>query len=87
MSYAIGCLGAGTDHVARYRAVKAERADRVRRIKPPLRNQTREMTFAVISRPGTTRVKVIPVRQGHLHHVSKAYFYAERVEYVGKLRA
>lgn len=87
MAYAIGCLGSGTDHAAVYRRERQKSATRkvARRLVPrPTRNQNRQITFAVISREGTDRVRVIPVRQGHLHHVKQAYFHADTVKYLGK---
>lgn len=81
MAHAIGCLGTGAVTVCR-----AERAKR-KNVAPliPRRNQNRTMTWAVIEREGTTRVKVIPVRQGHLHHVKSAFMWGE-VKYAGDLK-
>ena len=87
MAYAIGCLGTGTDHASNYRKERAKAANRkvARRLVPKVaRNQDRALTFAVIAREGTDRVKVIPVRKGHLNHVKTAYFHASKVCYLTK---
>lgn len=81
MAHAIGCLGSAVDVCRRERA---ERAIRKVQVQVPKRNQGRERRFAVISYAGTNLVRVVGTRAGHLHHVQRAYLWAEKVEYLTK---
>ena len=86
MAHAIGCLGSP---VSTYRAEKEKATRRAQAKKAlthgPIRNQARAMTLAVISRDNEKTVKVVKVRQGHLHHVKAAYLHASNVMYLDKM--
>lgn len=75
MSFAIGCLGQGTDHVAAYRAAKVAKREKVVRLAVPRRNQDRVMRLVAIPRPNG-RILVQPVRAGHIGDVRMAYYYS-----------
>lgn len=84
MAHAIGALGSSMDlrTKAKPRMTPEQRARNNALVPRKVRNQTRGIAFAEISRVGE-RPKYVAIRNGHLRHYQNAYFWAT-VEYVEK---
>ena len=80
MAHAIGCLGSPVQTYRTERKLARKRAAKRGR----LLNQNRTMVGALVSHDGGMTFKVVKCRQGHLHHLTAAYLYADSVEYAQK---
>ena len=82
MAHAIGCLGSSVQTYRTERKLAAKRAAKVAR---KLRNQDRRPALVLVSHDEGRTFQAVKCRQGHLHHVQKAYLFADTVCYPSKL--
>lgn len=80
MAHAIGCLGTAVQTYRTERKLAKRRAAR----RGKLRNQDRKPAVVLVSHDGGRRFTPVRCRQGQLHHVKAAFFYADIVEYPSK---